>query len=94
MIIYFVNAMLYDISESYFCSKMSDQEASGDERDLELGEGEETIEEREELDYEVPLSALPPKVVLQEENQKEVSASPAFQVLDDVSSWIHWLVKC
>ena len=32
-----------------------------------------------------PISALPPRVILQEESQMEVSASPAFQCLDDVS---------
>ncbi len=37
-------------------------------------------------DYALPISALPPKVIPQEESQMEVSASPAFQCLDDVSS--------
>ena len=36
-------------------------------------------------DYAPPISALPPRVILQEESQMEVSASPAFQCLDDVS---------
>ena len=35
--------------------------------------------------YATPISALPPRVVLQDESQMEVSASPAFQCLDDVS---------
>ncbi|XP_074646441.1 coiled-coil domain-containing protein 146-like [Tubulanus polymorphus] len=37
-----------------------------------------------EDDYEPAISAVPPKVVLQEESQVEVSASPAFQCLDDL----------
>ena len=39
----------------------------------------------EQLDYEAPISALPPKVIPQEESQMEVSASPAFQCLDEVN---------
>ena len=35
--------------------------------------------------YNPPISALPPRVIAQEESQVEVSASPAFQCLDDVS---------
>ena len=42
-------------------------------------------------DYAAPISALPPRVVQQEESQMEVSASPAFQCLDDVS--IHCLIE-
>ena len=37
------------------------------------------------MDYSAPISAVPPRVMLQEEGQVEVSASPAFQCLDDVS---------
>ena len=36
-------------------------------------------------EYTPAIAALPPKVVKQEENQVEVSASPAFQCLDEVS---------
>lgn len=35
-------------------------------------------------EYLPPISARPPKVVAQEESQVEVSASPAFQCLDEV----------
>lgn len=62
----------------------------GEERDE-----DEEEEERDYLDavldnqlleeeYTPAISALPPKVVKQEENQVEVSASPAFQCLDEV----------
>ncbi|KAJ8301978.1 hypothetical protein KUTeg_020965 [Tegillarca granosa] len=52
-------------------------------------EREEKDEEKEEEDlsstkYAAPISALPPKVVQQEESQVEVSASPAFQCLDEL----------
>lgn len=36
------------------------------------------------LEYEVPISALPPKVLPREESQVEVSASPAFSCLDEL----------
>ena len=54
---------------------MSDQE--------EIAQVEKADDDVEE--YATPISALPPKVVLQEENQVEVSSSPAFQCLDEVS---------
>lgn len=38
------------------------------------------------LEYAAPISAVPPKVIHQEESQVEVSASPAFQCLDEVQS--------
>jgi len=38
-----------------------------------------------EMEYQPPISAIPPRVILTEESQMEVSASPAFQCLDDVS---------
>lgn len=44
--------------------------------------------EKGQDEYEPAISAKPPKVHLQEESQVEVSASPAFQCLDDVS------IKC
>ena len=50
-----------------------------------LEEEEEGMEETpDSLEYAAPISALPPKVVQQEESQVEVSASPAFQCLDEV----------
>jgi hypothetical protein len=39
--------------------------------------------------YTQALSALPPRIVQQEESQVEVSASPAFQCLDEVR-WIRY----
>ena len=36
-------------------------------------------------EYAAPIAAVPPRVIVQEESQMEVSASPAFQCLDDVS---------
>lgn len=56
---------------------MSDNE-SEDGRDKEE-------EEEETLKYAPAISALPPKVIQQEESQVEVSASPAFQCLEEVS---------
>ncbi len=49
---------------------MSDREDGGDDQNPQ--------------DYAPPISALPPRVILQEESQMEVSASPAFQCLDDL----------
>ena len=57
---------------------MSDANGSGDERDADA--------QREDAEYTPTISALPPRVMMQEENQVEVSASPAFQCLDDVSN--------
>lgn len=70
---------------------------SGSERDpeetqgmdlerVDLGEenGEGVYDEEDDA-HVAPIAALPPKVVLQEESQMEVSSSPAFQCLDDVS---------
>ncbi|WAR25693.1 CC146-like protein [Mya arenaria] len=54
-------------------SKMSDPGAG------ERGEGSPDV-----LEYAAPISAQPPKVVHQEESQVEVSASPAFQSLDEL----------
>lgn len=45
--------------------------------------------EEEPQKYTQALSALPPRVVQQEESQVEVSASPAFQCLDEVR-WIRY----
>ena len=60
---------------------MSDKES---EDGREKGEGEEEEEEEEPLKYAPAISALPPKVIQQEESQVEVSASPAFQCLEEV----------
>lgn len=49
-----------------------------------VGEMEEE-EAQDALEYAAPISAVAPKVVHQEENQVEVSASPAFQCLDEVN---------
>ena len=43
-----------------------------------LGGSEGREEGEEQVDYVAPIAALPPKVILQEESQMEVSASPAF----------------
>ena len=50
-------------------------------------EGDELskVEEEEEVDYSPAIAPLSPKVLKQEENQVEVSSSPAFQCLDEVS---------
>lgn len=47
----------------------------------------------EDSSYQPPISAIPPRVTLTEESQMEVSASPAFQCLDDVSIDVryHWI---
>lgn len=58
---------------------MSDEEDQVEDLDVgQDGEGENEI-------YELPIAAIPPKVTLVEDSQMEVSASPAFQCLDDVS---------
>ena len=49
-----------------------------------MSDREEEKEEEEPLKYAPAISALPPKVVQQEESQVEVSSSPAFQCLDEV----------
>ena len=70
--------------------------SSSDEEELGPSEGEEdkkkeTVVEQDEEEtggsmsgYQPPISAIPPRVTLTEESQMEVSASPAFQCLDDV----------
>lgn len=42
--------------------------------------------------YQPPISAIPPRVTLTEESQMEVSASPAFQCLDDVSNLLKFTI--
>ena len=66
-----------------FTAAMSD-----DQSDLDPSEDEElspTSPPSPSMEYSAPISAVPPRVMLQEEGQMEVSASPAFQCLDDVS---------
>lgn len=58
--------------------------SSTEETDTHEEEGEE-----EPQKYTQALSALPPRIVQQEESQVEVSASPAFQCLDEVR-WIRY----
>lgn len=57
---------------------MSDTGADG------VGELHEEEGSPDTLEYAAPISAVPPKVIHQEESQVEVSASPAFQCLDEV----------
>lgn len=58
-------------------------------RGVNADDNEETVKEDEvaggSSSYQPPISAIPPRVTLTEESQMEVSASPAFQCLDDVS---------
>lgn len=56
---------------------MSEQGTGG------VGEGQDETT-TDALEYAAPISAVAPKVVHQEESQVEVSASPAFQCLDEV----------
>lgn len=63
---------------------MSDKE-SEDGRDK-----EEEEEDEEPLKYAPAISALPPRVIQQEESQVEVSASPAFQCLEEVGTTLWW----
>ncbi|KAL4226619.1 hypothetical protein ACF0H5_014602 [Mactra antiquata] len=48
------------------------------------GEVPDTDVSPDALEYAAPISAVPPKVIHQEESQVEVSASPAFQCLDEL----------
>lgn len=68
----------FDIQD-FFCQMSSTEETDTHE--------EESEEEPQK--YTQALSALPPRVVQQEESQVEVSASPAFQCLDEVR-WIRY----
>ena len=61
---------------------MSDQEDN-----VQVEKADDDVEE-----YVTPISALPPRVVLQEENQVEVSSSPAFQCLDEVERGWTYLI--
>ncbi|XP_060560310.1 coiled-coil domain-containing protein 146-like [Ruditapes philippinarum] len=58
---------------------MSDSGADG----ADMREAEEDSSP-DNMEYAAPISALPPKVIHQEESQVEVSASPAFQCLDEL----------
>ena len=65
-------------------------------------DGEEEEEEEEDygmelittglLDREPVLSAVPPRVIQHDEGQMEVSTSPAFQCIDDVSIILFYLI--
>ena len=57
---------------------------SDDQSDVDLPEEEVSPT----MEYSAPICAVPPRVMLQEEGQVEVSASPAFQCLDDVSTTV------
>lgn len=69
--------------------KELDEEEDGEDRDdddyFEMEEGEVEFTTAGLLDSEPPLSAVPPRVVQHDEGQMEVSTSPAFQCIDDVS---------
>ena len=77
--------------------QLEEEEELEEEDELEEGEHldeesvtEQSIEQLVEttdvgLQRELSIVAVPPKVVLQEENQLEVSSSPAFHILDAVS---------
>ncbi len=60
--------------------------------DPDIAEDQEEDSYDSGFDYVPAISAQPPKVVQQEEGQMEVSASPAFQCLDEVS-WT-FFYKC
>lgn len=62
---------------------MSEPEDQSEELEADLQRDSENEQ------YELPISAIPPKVTLVEDNQMEVSASPAFQCLDDVCNFAH-----
>ena len=65
---------------------MSDGESSDrDGRPVDVVDDMAEEDDTTVAEYAPPISALPPRVMLQEESQMEVSASPAFQCLDDVS---------
>lgn len=57
------------------------QQSNGEDHKQEA----ESQAQPEENAYQPAISAIPPRVTLTEESQMEVSASPAFQCLDDVS---------
>ena len=81
---------LYCISQEYslYFLRMSSPDDDPDALPSESKEGDEQKEDNADsytlMDYSTPISAAPPKVILQEEGQVEVAASPAFQCLDDV----------
>ena len=70
---------------------MSSPDDDPDALPSESKEGDEQKEDNGDsytlMDYSTPISAAPPKVILQEEGQVEVAASPAFQCLDDVGNY-------
>ena len=72
---------------------MSDQGSEKGEEPVEVAEDKDEEEGEQSTEYNAPISALPPRVVPQEESQMEVSSSPAFQCLDDVSSALAFLMQ-
>ena len=63
------------------------QENADGGTEVEGGEDEDEAEEEEEEEDEAPIHAVAPRVVLHEEGHVEVSASPAFQCLDEVQMY-------
>ena len=76
--------------------KEEEEEKEDDDGDEDVDESKpvennnlDLVIQNEELEpdleeYHPVISALPPRIIKQEENQVEVSASPAFQCLDEV----------
>lgn len=67
--------MLFDIVSAYFVHNSIQ---------FIMSEDMSTAESSDDEPYEPAIAPLAPKVILQEEGQVEVSASPAFQCLDEV----------
>ncbi|CAL1531513.1 unnamed protein product [Lymnaea stagnalis] len=84
--------------ENFYEKELDDSEIKDDlivvnrvlEEDTNLDENLNSDEEyglntiSDEEDYQPAIAALPPKIIKQEENQVEVSSSPAFQCLDEL----------
>ena len=66
-------------------------EAALSDRQVEPAIGDTPGDAENVEEYAAPISARPPKVVAQEESHVEVSASPAFQCLDEV---LHIYYRC
>jgi len=77
-------------------------DAQDEEKDIDdVNELEDDAEEAEEADEDflppddfTTITAMPPKAIAYEENHMEVSASPAFHVLDTVSSLFDLVCLC
>ena len=86
-----IELLLHDAGKE----KETSEEKELDEEEEYLVDYDEDGEEEEEygmefittalLDREPVLSAVPPRVIQHDEGQMEVSTSPAFQCIDDVS---------